>query len=116
MNKTITLGENVSFRKFRNLNDLLIYLEDLQKTYKFDLYHETCSPYGIMRQVMKIDNEKNKDKKEVYVYFTEEDPEATTERKFYIHSLWINRETREVLDEPPDWFIKQKKDLISKWN
>lgn len=112
-----TVGQNVSFRKFNELNDIIVYMQDFQKKFNMNNYL-FASVGGIMHQFMCFDLPvKQRDRDEVVVYFMEDDPKSPIDVKIDINMLWIDKKTRKVLAGPPEWFNKKKQeDVVSKWN
>lgn len=110
-------GSNTSFRNFKTLDDLLIYINKFQKDHEFDLRDPFGSAYGIMTQFMGFDLPiKDRKKEEMLIYFLEEDP-RTIHETIKVNTLWINNKTRKVLDKPPDWYNEsKKKEILSSWN
>ena len=110
--KSAALGEPNSFRKFKDLNELLIYIEELQKQKAFLPTSEFASPNGIMKQFLAFGLQKEfVEKDEVMINFLEEDPTYIGE-KFKLSTIWFNTKTRKSIEKAPEWFNKYKREIL----
>lgn len=117
MREIKVIGANTSFRDFRNLNDLLLYMQKHQLDNNLNNDNKYLSCYGIMMQFLGFDMQprnRNRNRNEVVVYFIEEDPLGLEERK--LNMLWFDKTTKEVLKTLPEWFVEGKAKIAKSWN
>ena len=112
------VGQNVSFRKFYELDNILVFMKDFEKQFNMPSGHMFGSVAGIMHQFMCFDLPvKQRDKDEVVIYFMEDDPKNPIQPKIEVNMLWLDKKSRKVLSGPPNWFNEKKqKEIIGKWN
>lgn len=110
-------GQIRTFRKFNELNDLLIYIRDFQNRLFIPEDHYCGSAYGIMKQFMGLEVPlTEKDQREVYVLFAEEDPTSVLASKIVLNALWFDKNTRKAVYSIPEWFNKKTKEYYAKMN
>lgn len=111
------VGQNVSFRKFHELNDILVFMKNFEKQFNMPSGHMFGSVAGVMHQFLCFDLPvKDRGREEVVIYFMEDDPKSPTQPKIEVNMLWLDKKSRKVCN-PPAWFNEKKqKEVIGKWN